>query len=298
MSKNKSNNKQKQTKKERAIAVIKEYTILILIAFFVTSSLVQGSLVPTGSMETTINVGDFIFVNRLAYDFYTPRNIPHTNIKLPFARWEWSEGPERGDIVVFEFPGYQKELEYKDLQSWVKRCVGVPGDTLVIRDRVLFVNGEEFPIPTNIKYENMYSQPATMPSQDIFPRNKYWNSDNYGPVVIPGKGDVVELNKDNIYRYEDLINREYGRRVVSVKNGKVFIDGKEADSFTMKQNYYFMVGDNRNNSADSRVWGFVPRERILGKPMFVFFSFDSSIPFSEFFKVLGSIRFNRIGKFL
>lgn len=298
MSKDKSKKNVKLSKKEKTIATVKEYTILILIAFFVASSIIQGSLVPTGSMDSTINVGDFILVNRLAYDFYTPRNVPHTDMKLPFARWEWSDGPERGDIVVFEFPGYQRELQYKHVQSWVKRCIGVPGDTIVFKDRVLFVNGKEFPRPKNIKYENMYTAPSTMPEQNIFPRNKYWNPDNYGPIVVPGKGDIVEINTENIYKYEDLINREYGKRVVNVRSGKIFINGKETNTFTIKQNYYFMVGDNRNNSADSRVWGFVPRDKILGEPMFVFFSFDSSIPFSEFFKVLGSIRFNRIGKFL
>ncbi|MFA8341396.1 MAG: signal peptidase I [Rhodothermaceae bacterium] len=297
MAKNKTG-KQAQSKKERFIAVAREYTILILIAFFVASSIIQGSLVPTGSMESTINVGDFILVNRLAYDFYTPRNVPHTNLRLPFARWEWSDGPEKGDIVVFEFPGYQGNLEHTDVQSWVKRCVGVPGDTIVIRDRVLFVNGKEFPIPANIRYENKYSHPVTMPDQEIFPRNEYWNTDNYGPVVVPGKGEEIKLTTENLYRYEDLINREYGKRVVRVKDDKIFINGKETDTFTIKQNYYFMVGDNRNNSADSRVWGFVPRDKILGEPMFVFFSFDSSIPFSNFFKLLGSIRFNRIGKIL
>ena len=294
----KSKRKNQVNKKDKIVATIKEYGLLILIAFFVASSVIQGSLVPTGSMESTIRVGDFILVNRLAYDFYTPRNVPHTNIKLPFARWEWSEGPERGDIVVFEFPGYQTHLEHKNVESWVKRCVGVPGDTIVIKDRVLYVNYKEFPKPKNITYKNNSTQPITQPDREIFPRNKFWNTDNYGPIVVPKKGDVIKLTTDNIYKYEDIINREFGRRVVNIRQGKIFIDGKESDTYEIKQNFYFMVGDSRNDSADSRIWGFVPRDKILGTPMFVFFSFDSDIPLNQIFKLLGSVRFNRIGKFL
>lgn len=289
-------------KKEKVIAVIKEYTIFILVAFFVSASLIQASLIPTGSMETTIKVGDFLLVNRLAYDFYTPRNIPHTNVKLPYFEIALNDGPELGDIVVFEFPGYDGSLEYEKYESWVKRCVGTPGDTVLIRDRILFVNNREFKIPSHIHYENLNSLPlgsGTYSSNPTFPQNAKWtNEDNFGEIVVPKKGDIVKLNSENYYLYETLINRELGSKALSLQNGEVFLDCKTIEKYTIQKDYYFMVGDNRNDSLDSRYWGFVPRDRVLGTPFFVFFSWDSSIPFSEFFNLLSSIRLDRIGKIL
>lgn len=279
-------------------SIIKEYTLLLLGAFFVSSSIIQLSLIPTGSMETTIRVGDFLAVNRLAYDFYTPRYITHTSVRLPFFEIALNDGPEKGDIVVFEFPGYRDEMEFAELQSWVKRCVGTPGDTIMIRDRILFVNGKEFPIPNRINYEFLTSRSQQDADPGIFPKYSGWNEDNYGPIAVPKKGEVIKLDKNNFYTYEMLINRELGKLTAQLRDDKVFIDGKQVDSYTIKQNYYFMMGDNRNNSADSRYWGFVGRDKILGTPFLVFWSWDSNIPFSEFFKLLGSVRFDRIGRFL
>ncbi len=284
--------------KEKAKKNIKEFTILILCAFFVTSSIIQGSLVPTGSMERTIRTGDFIFVNRLAYDFYTPRNIPHTDIKLPYFSFNLFGDPERGDIIVFEWPGDRNDLKPFAVQSWVKRCVGTPGDTIEIRNRVLYVNNKEFPRPHYINYEKGRSQINSMGPEGVFPDGSGWSEDYYGPLIIPKKGEVVKLTKDNINIYRDLINREYGRKVVRIKNNEVLIDGKKADTYTIKTKLYFMVGDNRDNSKDSRIWGFVPRENILGKPLFVLVSFDTTIPIKKIFKLLGSFRIDRVCKIL
>ncbi|MBI9073456.1 MAG: signal peptidase I [Melioribacteraceae bacterium] len=277
---------------------IKEYTSLIFFAFILTSSIIQGSRIPTGSMMNTILIGDQIMVNKLAYNLTTPRNIPYTDIRLPHYTFNLFGDPERNDIVVFEFPGEQNELYDTEFDSYVKRCVGEPGDKVEIIDRVLFVNDKEFPIPAKIRYAKMGTEKRGISDQRIFPKNAGWNGDNYGPIIIPKKGEIVNLTTENIEQYRKIINLEYGKEVVTVSGNRILVNGKETDTYKVKKDQYFMIGDNRDNSWDSRYWGFVSRDNIVGQPLFVYFSWDSDIPFSQFGKLLGSIRWNRIGKIL
>ncbi len=276
----------------------REYLLMILIAFLVTSSIIQGSKVPTGSMEKTILVGDFLIVNKLAYDLSTPRNIPYTNIELPYLTFFSFDDPELNEIVVFEFPGNRDELKPEEISNYVKRCVGTPGDIIEIKDRVLFVNGTEFPIPKNINYLKNLSDHKGIVNSDIFPKGAPWNSDNYGPLTIPSAGDEIVLSVDNIDQWETFINREFERNVVTVSKNKVFLNGIETEKYIVKKDYYFFIGDNRDNSFDSRHWGFVPREKIIGKPLITFWSWDSDIPITNPIALICSIRFDRIAKFV
>ena len=273
-----------------------EYGRLALILFVVTSSFVQGSRVPTPSMETTIMTGDFLLVNKLAYDLTTPRNIPLTNIALPFSKLiKWND-PKRGDIVVFEFPGNRDEIKNANIENYVKRCVAVPGDTVEVCNKVLFVNGKQAPIPTHAQYVRNYTLPENFVDTETFPKGIMQNGDNFKPLVVPKKDDVIKLSGANIEQWKTFINRDFGRDVVSVNNGKIFIDGKEATEYKVTEDYYFMMGDNRDNSLDSRYWGFVPRRNVVGKPMIAYWSWDSNIPTTNILELLASIRFNRIGK--
>lgn len=275
---------------------LKEYGIMALILFLVTGSIVQGSLVPTPSMENTIMTGDRLIINKLAFDLTTPRYIPFTDIPLPHVRLlEWGS-PKKGDITVFIFPGHREEIEYDKIESWVKRCVAEPGDTLEVINRVIFVNGRQLPIPANINYMSSGTKPRGIVEEDIFPKGSGFNSDNYGPIVVPKKNEVINLTPDNIEKWETFINREFGKDVVEIRNGKIFIEGGEASSYTVKDDYYFLMGDNRDNSLDSRYWGFVPRRNIVGKPLFVYWSWNSDISFSDFFELLKSIRLERLLK--
>lgn len=124
----------------------------------------------------------------------------------------------------------------------------------------------------------------------IFPHDpRYpWNKDNFGPIVIPKKGVTVAINDSTIVLYEQVI-RNYELNTLERKNGKVYINGKEATSYTFKMDYYFMMGDNRHNSADSRYWGFVPEDHIVGKPVLVWLSLDKFKNFGE-----GKIRWDRM----
>jgi signal peptidase I len=127
----------------------------------------------------------------------------------------------------------------------------------------------------------------------IYPRDpKFkWNNDNFGPLLIPKKGMTIKLTEDNIILYRRVIN-VYEYNNYQEKEGKVYIDGKQTDTYTFKQNYYWMMGDNRGNSADSRSWGFVPEDHIVGKPVLIFYSlneeksFPSNIRWDRLFKLV------------
>ena len=267
-----------------------------LAALFIKTFFIETSRVPTGSMEQTIMVGDFLFVNKFIYGASSPRNIPFTNVVLPYFQLPAISEPHKGDIIVFEYPGDRDVITPKEVLTYVKRCVAEPGDTLQIRNKVVYVNSKRLPIPAHIQYLMQQILPKSYTRPDIFPEGSGWNKDQYGPLVIPKKGDVVNLNLENISTYRTLINRNYGREVVSIADGNIYIEGKLARQYIIPQDYYFAMGDNRDDSADSRYWGFVPREKIVGEALMIYWSWNPEIPFSDFFRLLGSTRFNRIAK--
>lgn len=290
--------KRKEEPKNKTRDFLKNLLFALIGALIVKSFFLESSRIPTGSMEGTMLVGDFVLVNKMIYGSSTPRNIPLTNISLPYYTLPAFREPKREDVVVFDYPGNSDELESPVIMSYVKRLIGLPGDTIQVKDKVLFVNGREFWRPPNIQYVDPEIRRAGMNEVDIFPRSANWNRDNYGPIVIPKKGDVIGLNTSNIQKWRTIIDREYGRRVVNVSNGQITIEGKPVSSYTLKKDYYFMMGDNRDNSADSRYWGFVPRDKILGRAEIVFWSWDPSIPFYQLLDLLGSVRLNRIARLI
>ncbi len=265
-------------------------------ALLIKSFLIETSRVPTGSMEKTILVGDFLFVNKFIYGSSSPRNIPFTDITLPYFQLPALGEPDRFDIVVFEYPGDRDELKPTVINNYVKRLIGLPGDTVFIKDKIVLINGKEIKRPHFIQYSNQMPIPKGIPNPVIFPYGSEWNEDNYGPIVVPKKGDKIKLSRGNIEIYRNIIDREYGKRVVTVEGDEIKVNGKTVSEYTIKQNFYFMMGDNRDNSADSRFWGFVPREKILGQAWMIYWSWDPGIPFSNIFDLLSSVRLNRLAK--
>jgi signal peptidase I len=135
-------------------------------------------------------------------------------------------------------------------------------------------------------------QPKGQAESGIFPNgsNLTWNRDNYGPLLIPGESQTLEMTPENVAKYAFTIEKYEGHEKVEVKEGALFIDGKKVDSYTFKQNYYFMMGDNRHDSLDSRYWGFVPEDHVVGKAWFLWLSLD------KFESMFGKIRWNRFFK--
>ena len=298
--------KKKQRKKpetfiEKVIEFFRQLFWAAIAAFFIITFIIQNTRIPTGSMEDTILVGDFVLVNKFIYGSSSPKYIPFTEIEIPYFRLPAFKEPKAKDIVVFEYPGDRDQLVPNEKGvNYVKRCIGTPGDTIEIRDKVVFVNGEEFWRPSFIKYyKGRYGSylkptPKGIAEPRIFPKGMPWNEDNYGPLVIPKKGSTIPLNRYNVEQWRTIIDREYGEKVVDLQDGVVHIKGVPVSSYTFKKDYYFMMGDNRDDSLDSRFWGFVTRDMVVGEAFIILFSWDREISFSQIFKLLGSIRLDRI----
>ncbi|MBM72213.1 MAG: signal peptidase I [Crocinitomicaceae bacterium] len=360
--------------------------------------------IPTGSMEGSMLVGDYLIVNKMTYGAKLPETpfaaplihntLPYSMIpsytswfSLPHIRLPGYREVKRGDAVVFNFPPgdtiyVDKQLaghdfygilrdqaikyagndvkkfsenpdEYLEMareagkrstglmqrpidkkENYVKRCIGLPGETLQIKDRQVFIDGTPIKNPDNLQYEykvsfdsrtkaeraikslelttqdlgtvynseggieliialtnaeveilensELYSKIEIMSTVNrkrtlqIFP-NAYtdefneWTLDDFGPVYIPKAGETVELNERNLHIYKRVIS-VYDKCNLEVKEGVIYIDGEIATSYKFKQDYFWMMGDNRHRSADSRMWGFVPNDHIVGRASFIWFS--------------------------
>lgn len=243
----------------------------------------------------------------------------------------------------------QNAAEYGELlsrpvdrrENYVKRCVGLPGQTLQIKDHVIYLDGKPNKEPDNVQYcyrvvlkQNLpdelvhelgisqedlqaFRHTGTLPltqasckallartdlveslvydddesTEGIYPLNGWtgWTRDNYGPVWIPAKGKSVRLTLENLPVYERPIRVYEGNELEVTPTGDILINGQKTDSYTFKMDYYWMQGDNRHNSLDSRYWGFVPEDHIVGKPIIIWLSLDKDRGWFD-----GHVRWNRL----
>ena len=387
---------------------IGSFVFAIVIATIVHNYFLQPFVIPTGSLEKTLRVGDFLIVSKFHYGARIPStvlSIPmvHDTIpilktrsylkkpQLPYLRIPGFQEIKNNDIVVFNWPAdtvrkfFVKEkgvIKPRDKKSnYVKRAIGIPGDSLEIKNGIVYLNGIENNLPDRAKplftyliksdqgvsssklinlqidgfirkfiignlstdtyeeiskfilnisnsSENEYliytddigipidlvrklglnireiidkekelsltyndaikiknsnqfdtiyrlvQETATLNS-NFFPNNKRfsWNNDQLGPIYIPKSGDLINLNVTTLPLYKKIIT-DYENNDLKVIEGDILINGKKENTYTFNQDYYWMMGDNRYNSEDSRVWGFVPFDHVLGKPVFIWMSID------------------------
>jgi signal peptidase I len=380
---------------DAAIFAIVAATLIRLFVF-------EAYTIPTGSMEKSLLVNDFLFVSKISYGPRvpnTPLSIPFIHnyipglksksyselIKLPYIRW-WQRPVNRGDAVVFNFPagdtvihavGFESEDPYYDIKrraaagsssdqdilnnpslypvvshpvdktdNYIKRCIGIGGDTLQIINGDVYINGtlQEAPANSPRRYYvqvkdnvSLYKEGLeemgimineTPRSSDLSPTNTpglytinmtktekaileksplvakiepyiisdpnpmayfpydtlhKWSLDNYGKIWIPKKGATITLTPNDYSVYEKVI-RHYEKNDFLMKDGKFFLNGKEATEYTFKMDYYWMMGDNRHGSQDSRFWGFVPEDRVVGKASLIWFSWDKGPRWNRLFR--------------
>jgi signal peptidase I len=282
------------TWKEKVIHFLRE-TGIVIGGFLVLNSFVIASfMVPTGSMENEVMTGDFLMVNKFIYGGCSPRNIPFTNVRLPWFRLPALKEVKRGDVIVFEFPGMREEVHPEAFTYYLKRCMALPGDTLKVINRVVYVNGRRAPMPRNMKFNSYQIIPPDQADRRIFPPGAPFNEDHYGPIVIPYKGMKMPLTADNLSMWDTFIQRD-GHLATIGSDGKILIDGKPNSVYTVTKDYLWGMGDNRDNSLDSRFWGFIPKDNLIGTPMIVYWSWDPEISIVNIFEKLLSVRPSRIG---
>ncbi len=380
----------------------------VVIATIVHNYILQPFVIPTGSLEKTLRVGDFLLVSKFHYGARIPSTVisfpmVHDTIpilktrsylkkpQLPYIRIPGFQEIKNNDIVVFNWPAdtvrkfFVKEkgvIKPRDKKSnYVKRAIGIPGDSLEIKDGIVYLNGQENKLPERAKplytykifskdgvsssklknleidgfirrfvirnlsqesYNSLkgnilsisntneneyliYTDDQGIPIKKVrelsidireiidnekelsltindankirnsnefdtifrsiektnytnsvfFPGNKRfnWNNDQLGPIYIPKAGEKIKLTIDDLSLYKKII-RDYENNEVEVVDNNIYINGEISSNYTFKQDYYWMMGDNRYNSEDSRVWGFVPFDHVLGKPVFIWMSID------------------------
>lgn len=267
----KANQKKPQTFQEHIVSWVKTIIGAIIFVMIINGVLIASFVVPTGSMERTVMTGDFLFVNKFIYGPTTPQIIPFLNIPLPFIKFPGWREPEKNDIIVFIYPGDRDQTESLEFQYFLKRCVATAGDTLQLIDNTLYVNGKVSPLsPTGVVMPNQIAEPMEM--LRTFPKGKNFTHTNYGPIVVPKKGDVINLSLDNISQWDTFIKRE--GKTVELQGENILIDGKAASKYTVEKDYCFGLGDNRDQSSDSRFWGFIPYDNIVGKPLIIYWSWE------------------------
>ena len=313
---NTEKNEKKQT--ESSSEFFKSLVVALAIALVIRALVIYPFRIPTGSMKDTLLVGDFLLANKFVYGIRTPDwiGIPYTKVgfKIPYFRTPGFRLPKQGNVVIFKYPR-------DDMLNYIKRCIATSGDTVLIRNKTVYVNGVVFPNPPKSRFISS-PYPEDFRETNVFPPGA-GNRDNYGPVIVPSPGDTFgfsESNKDKWFErfqlavYEghklEVKSKNKGRIRMTVENQHRWmptISYGTVDAFllddiplkdvlyTVKNRHYFLMGDNRDNSLDSRYWGFLPERYVVGEALIVYFSWNSEIPG---YQLLKKIRFLRILKLI
>jgi signal peptidase I len=283
--------------KKRSPLLFVEYCktvfIALLAALFLKLFIVDAYRIPSTSMENTLQVGDCLLVNKLAYGIRTPRYIPGLELIVPSITIPIFRYVRRGDVLVFEFPGERNEVHPSETTHFVKRCIGLPGDTIEIKSGAAFVNGIESLLPNLGKHSERLTGNPIQQREDLFPQGSGFTNSNYGPIAIPKRGDIIRIESRTFAQWRVFIERE--GHSIQIHSDTIIIDNKPTSTYRVRRNYYFVLGDNRDNSMDSRYWGFVPEDHIVGEALFIYWSWNPEFPEANLSKKFSSVRWDRIG---
>lgn len=277
---------------------LKYLLIALISALILKSFFIDAFKIPSASMENTLLVGDYILINKASYELKTPHYIPVINFWIPSCSLIRFKEPKRNDVIVFKFPGYPGEVHPSENNSYIKRVIGLPGDTIQIIKEQVYVNGLKILQPRNAILQDTLIDSQKIIDDRIFPHNRSWNNDNYGPVIVPQKGMTIKLNSKNISEWQALIDREYGYKAVSVEGSVINIGHKPVREYILKKDYYFVMGDNREDSMDSRYWGFVADDLIIGKAIMIYWSWDNYESANKWYDFFTPLRLNRVFKII
>jgi signal peptidase I len=348
----------KKVAKEWSRAILIAFVIALLVRIFI----IQSFTITDVRMENTLLPGDHLVINKIKHGARFPVTLlalPFVGEKIPFTdlnSWvDWIQLPyfripgfsdfKRNELLAFNYPvENDPPVDHKTI--YVKRCVALPGDTIAVIDKKVFINnqmtdaipgikykyriitdGSELSAEIRTKYEMFdgekinqigiydYYMTAIMADKlakepfiknvrqlkivrgydyiTYFPQNRYvaWNLDYFGPVVVPAAGAKVKLDYKNIAVYERII-RDYEGNKLDIQENHVMINGKRDSLYTFKQNYYFVMDDNRDNAKDARIWGFLPENHIIGNVSFIWFSIEkpeggaSHVRWDRFLKII------------
>jgi signal peptidase I len=251
--------------------------VTVSAALLLKACAIEAFRIETGSMENTLLVGDFVLVNKLVYGVHPRAELPFTDLKLPGISLPPFMRPRPGDVIAFQFPGDRDDLLPRRRAKYVKRCIGSPHDTVQIIDRRVFLNGRELPSPPRARAAGGPILPPGRHQQRIYPAGAPFNEDNYGPLVVPGEGDTLRLTRENYSQWGIVAERE-GHTIERTPEGTYSVDGDSSGLFRVARNYYFVMGDNREDSYDSRFWGLLPEDFIIGKPIVIYWSWNGTPP--------------------
>ena len=254
---------------------------LVLTYLFIQFFIFASFLIPSDSMHPELREGDHVLVVKPVYgarlfDVFATLRLEQVEIyRAPGFR-----NVQRNDVVVINnpYPEKGKGMSMHILKYYAKRCVGLPGDSLFIANCNYRVKGDDR-IYGDVSKQNqlrdvlvnnpkMYGY-ITLPFDDEI----QWTIKDFGPMYIPAKGDSMNMDRANYLLYKRLIEWETGKRL-RYKNAQVYLDNLECKGYRFQKNYYFMAGDNVMNSSDSRYWGLVPEEYIVGKVWMIWRSVD------------------------
>lgn len=272
--------------------LLKILVLVLVLALVLKIFVVDAFKIPTPSMKYTLLEGDFLLVNKTAYSISTPYQIPFLGKRLSRIELFTTGKPKFNDVIAFEIPANMYDPAAEDYSVLIKRIIGLPGDTVEIKDQEVYINRKKYRNPSFIKL-NLNESPIENVNKDLFPYNNKWSLENYGPIIVPKKGMKVELDPKNILIWQNAINTDYGKKVISVEGTVITLKNQPIRDYIFEKDYYFVLGDNRKNSIDSRYFGFIPEEWIIGKAFMIYWSQlpTQTAGISDY---INSIRFSRL----